>query len=129
MPTDVCLRIPADTAATATARRFVEAALANWHLHDRCMDALIVTTELVENVLKHTDDGGELRISRHGASVVIEVSDTSRELPELVETDDYTRPDGRGLRMVRRVASRWGVRRFARGKIVWAELADPDSPR
>jgi len=32
-------------------------------------------------------------------------------------------PSGRGLALVRTLASRWGVEEGAGGKVVWAELA------
>ena len=107
----------------SVARRTVERALKLWRFGDRMDDALIVTTELVENVVKHTGNGGELQLSIRDGAVLIQVADSSSDLPE-VQAEDFRRPDGRGLRMVQVIADRWGSRPIAGGKVVWAEL-DP----
>jgi hypothetical protein len=56
------------------------------------------------------------------ASVVIEVWDASLEQPVIrhASADDK---DGRGLRIVERLSSRWGSYPYRGGKVVWAELA------
>jgi two-component sensor histidine kinase len=106
---------------SSVARRLVKRALGVWHLEHQVDDALIVATELVENVAKHTSNGGELQLCvRHGA-LVIQVSDSSSQLPQ-VRSEDFRSPHGRGMRMVQVIADRWGARPTASGKIVWAEL-------
>ena len=122
MPSEVCLRLPANASATAATRCFVEAVLDRWEMPGAVMDAQIIATELVENVLRHTSGGGELRLRHRPGMVLIEVADDSDTLPKVVESEDYTRANGRGLRMVRVISRDWGVRLKSPGKVVWAEL-------
>jgi anti-sigma regulatory factor (Ser/Thr protein kinase) len=108
--------------APALARRLVERALGLWNLHHRVDDVLIVTTELVQNVVEHTDDGGELSLALRPGTVVIEISDTSPEMPQLRDPDPSA-AGGRGLRMVQAIARCWGVRRRPEGKVIWVEVS------
>lgn len=126
MRTSFQLRLTGGAAAAADARRLAEWALRRWRLA-RCRedplvaDTLIVVTELVENVVKHTGDGGDLNLLLRPGTVVIEVADTSSQPPVLKEPD-LRRASGRGLRMIDALASRWGVRPKSDGKVVWVEL-------
>lgn len=95
--------------------------LDQWQDPDMVDDALLVITELVENVVQHTDDGGELVIQRHDDIVRIEVSDTSPDVPRAYGPDPR-RIGGRGLLLVSAITREWGTRRHDRGKVVWADL-------
>lgn len=126
------LRLPLthDT-PTSTARRACERVLDEWDLSERTDDVLLVTTELVQNVSQHTDDGGELHLSLHNDTILVEVTDTNPAVPTMPKKD-HTRVGGRGLLLVAAVAQRWGTRPAAwagrRGKVVWARLARRLSP-
>lgn len=87
-------------------------------------DVLLVITELVENVVQHTDGGGELRMSRADDAVRVEVHDHSRAFPQL-QRPDPRRAGGRGLLLVAAIAQRWGSRPTPTGKVVWAHLTMP----
>ena len=106
---------------SAVARRLVEHALTSWSLGHRLDDALIVTTELVENALEHTKAAGELCLTRLPGRVRIEVTDSSSELPVVHELNLASRR-GRGLWMVQAIAAAWGAESISDGKTVWAEL-------
>ena len=109
------------TPGSAAVRRLVERALELWRLTDRREEALIIASELTENVAKHTGDGGRFKIRRRNGSVRFEVMDTST-VPPLLRSVDELAPGGRGLVLVQAFATRWGVRRHRGGKVVWAEL-------
>ncbi|MEV6847746.1 ATP-binding protein [Actinoplanes sp. NPDC051411] len=84
-------------------------------------DVLVVISELVENVTRHTRGGGELRLAREDEVIVVEVRDGDATEPRLLPPDDR-RIGGRGLLVVAGMARRWGVRREETGKTVWAEI-------
>jgi anti-sigma regulatory factor (Ser/Thr protein kinase) len=110
---------------TALARRAVDAALQAWSVSHRADDILLVTTELVQNVTRHTASGGELHLALRPDGILIEVADTSPEPPVLLDSDPRV-IGGRGLHILAALTSRWGCRVVSRGrhrKIVWAELA------
>jgi anti-sigma regulatory factor (Ser/Thr protein kinase) len=108
--------------ARSTARRALEA----WKATQVLDDLLLVVTELVQNVSRHTSNGGELVLSLHGDTILVEVRDASPVLPHMCKQDPR-RVGGRGLPVVAAVARRWGARTSSwagrAGKVVWAELA------
>jgi anti-sigma regulatory factor (Ser/Thr protein kinase) len=84
-------------------------------------DALVVISELVQNVSQHTSSDGELVVSVAGGDVLIEVHDDDPQLPRPRQPDEH-RIGGRGLLLVGRMAETWGVRTRGTGKTVWALL-------
>lgn len=88
-------------------------------------DAELVLSELVTNVVRHTDTGGSVRLICGPEIVRMEVSDRDRGLPA-IRADMPGRADGRGLRVVDVLATAWGVEERADGKTTWAELRTND---
>ncbi|GID61676.1 hypothetical protein Aco03nite_100800 [Actinoplanes couchii] len=84
-------------------------------------DALIIVSELVQNVSQHTAGPGELVISLDTASVLIEVGDISTTVP-CPRRPEPERSGGRGLLLIEALAQQWGVRTCPDGKAVWARL-------
>ncbi|MEV4619919.1 ATP-binding protein [Asanoa sp. NPDC049573] len=111
-------------AAVGSARGAVREALDRWKLAHLADDALLVTTELVQNALRHTGAGAVLVVRRTAGALRIEVADASTAPPTL-RPPDPTRLGGRGLSIVAAVARAWGTLTNSAqpGKIVWAELA------
>jgi anti-sigma regulatory factor (Ser/Thr protein kinase) len=105
----------------APVRRKAQAVLAG-SPPDAVDDVLVVISELVENVSRHTGGGGELRLAREHEVIVVEVHDGDAAEPRLLPPDDR-RIGGRGLLVVAGMARRWGVRPDGTGKTVWAEMA------
>ena len=107
---------------SARARGFVRGTCAEWMVPELAEDAELVATELVENALRHTDSVPRLRLDLRRGRLTVEVADESarpavlREGLDLLET-------GLGLRMVTKVAKKWGSSRsWSGGKTVWAVL-------
>ena len=123
-PPDVTLTFGHDLTAAREARRAVAPIL-----HDNAEFAervSLATSELVTNVVKHTDDGGRLD-GWDGDPVLITVTDTSPVLPAIPEQPVLG--GGRGLHIVDEVADRWGVEATETGKVVWAQFCrDAEAP-
>jgi len=81
-------------------------------------DVKLAASELVTNVVRHTDKGGSIH-AWGGNPLRLEVHDTSPVLPARV---DRPTNSGRGLRIVDAVSSDWGARTTPNGKMVWAEF-------
>jgi hypothetical protein len=82
-------------------------------------DAVLVADELVTNAHRHgaAPRAGRLYLVNEGRGLLIEVDDSGPAQPRMA-----ARAGRRGLTLVDRLASRWGVRRHPRHKTVWAEL-------
>ena len=118
------MRLPGQPAGAADARRFVRATLLAWGLAQRGDSLVLVADELLTNAIKHAATDIELRLCRLAGRLVIEVRDEDARLPRLAVAARYDERH-RGLLIVQRLASRWGVRPVGNGKVVWAEIDDP----
>ena len=119
-PTELPLSREPNT--TAQARRFVTAQLASSGFDEHCETAALVTTELVTNVLVHTQTCPTVRVLVADDAVRIEVEDACPVLP-VAGILDPLGSSGRGLVLVEQLTQRWGVTRVRdTGKVVWFEL-------
>lgn len=84
-------------------------------------DAVLVADELASNACQHglASRTSRLTLVNRGRALLIEVDDAGSGQPQIRRPD---RTGGRGLVLVDRLASRWGVRRHPRHKTVWAEM-------
>ena len=91
-------------------------------------DAILVASELVTNAVVHSGgspaDTIQVRVVLMGRDVSISVHDPglSDDTPHLRDTSVVVQAEGQGLRIVERLARRWGFE-FECGHRVWAELA------
>lgn len=92
---------------------------------DRIDDVVLVVNELVTNAVQHAaaraDDELDVVWEVAPDYVLVQVADSSRELPRRHTTSD-TLGRGRGLSIVAALALDWGVRRTSQGKQVWARI-------
>ncbi|MFF1280464.1 SpoIIE family protein phosphatase [Streptomyces sp. NPDC058299] len=118
----VTWRIPARDDAPARARAYVAAVLRNWPTRDDTRDDVpLLVSELVTNAVRFATGPVTVRLIRTGHGLLCEVGDTGNGRPRLSRgglLDD----GGRGLNIVHRLTSRWGVRWTDTGKVVWAEV-------
>jgi anti-sigma regulatory factor (Ser/Thr protein kinase) len=122
-------RVPLATGPTAAAeaRRRVRAAIQSWPVPVEEDVALLLTSELVTNAVRH--EAGQavmLVISYSNGRLRVDVHDTSRSLPAVadVPADAET---GRGLLLVETLSDEWGFYRTPAGKAVYFTLvSQPD---
>lgn len=129
----VSLRLPRHPASVGLVRRRVRDHLAEWghRAGDAVLqDAVLVASELATNVVRHgpvLEREFEVAVTALAdGSCLVEVSDEGTHPPRAREPG----PDeesGRGLLLVERLASAWGVwNRGRHGQTVWALLAPPE---
>jgi anti-sigma regulatory factor (Ser/Thr protein kinase) len=116
---DVVFEFVHDDSAPSDARRALAPIVDSDSLAE---DVNVVASELVSNVVRHTQDGGRMD-AWSGNPFRVEVRDSSPAMP-VPEAD---RPEGGfGLRIVDALSSDWGAERLVDGKVVWAELGRPE---
>ncbi|MFI8916619.1 MULTISPECIES: ATP-binding SpoIIE family protein phosphatase [unclassified Streptomyces] len=116
-------KLPQDGRAASVARGLVTEQLAAWGLAELADVSELVVSELVGNALRYGNGPGELRLLR-GERLVVEVSDTGPDLPQ-IQHADLSDEGGRGLQLINMLCRRWGSCRTVTGKVVWAEQNMP----
>ena len=120
--------LTAGPAAAAHARHQVRAAIDAWHIPADPDVAVLLTSELVTNAIRHQPGQTvTLTITATRGQLRVDVHDTSRSLPAPANAP----PDaeaGRGLMLVASLSADWGYRRTPAGKAVYFTLAFPDDP-
>ncbi|GAA3501787.1 SpoIIE family protein phosphatase [Streptomyces prasinosporus] len=112
------------------ARVEVRGLLHDWSRPGQVDTAVLLASELLGNVLVHTDQAATLRAAVSGSPghrlLRVEVTDRSDEIPHQ-RTPGELSSSGRGLILLDLLAHRWNVRPEPEGKTVWFELAE-DGP-
>jgi anti-sigma regulatory factor (Ser/Thr protein kinase) len=118
----VSIRLPEDLRSAKVARRVVADMLSD--LPDSSRDtAVLLVDELVSNALLHATGGLRLRVTVVGKVVRVDVFDrTERQL--VMRDTGPGQEHGRGLHIVDKLASEWGVEAVPGGKRVWFRI-DP----
>lgn len=114
--------LPSAVTTPAAARALARDAVERGRATVRVEDVALVVSELVTNAVLHGDGDITLHVVVGADAVRIEVADRDPALPgpTYAEADAES---GRGLLLVSKIASRWGVREEQPGKVVWADLA------
>jgi anti-sigma regulatory factor (Ser/Thr protein kinase) len=111
-------------ASAAAARRFVRELLAAWDCETDDDVAVLLTSELVSNAIRHAASRLALDVRCEPDLVRIEVHDADERLP-VVRSPGPDAVGGRGLLLVESLARRWGAEPERGGKVVWFELGGP----
>jgi anti-sigma regulatory factor (Ser/Thr protein kinase) len=122
------ISLTADPGAAAEARSQVRAALRGWgDLFDPTV-AVLLTSELVTNAIRHeTGDTVQLVITCDCGELRVEVHDSSWSAP--VPTDAPADAEtGRGLMLVASMSADWGFYRTPAGKAVYFTLTSQAAP-
>ncbi|MFD7839082.1 SpoIIE family protein phosphatase [Streptomyces sp. NPDC059761] len=111
----------------AGARRQIRELLHDWADAEQVDSAVLMVSEMVTNVLMHTDGDallvaeavGELGTRR----LRIEVADSSDELPHKRHPGEMA-SSGRGVLLMEMLADTWGVDPRGEGKSIWFEMGE-----
>ncbi|MFI8517548.1 SpoIIE family protein phosphatase [Streptomyces sp. NPDC085481] len=114
----------------ATAREQLRQLLHDWSDDDQVDSAVLMVSEMVTNVLVHTDGDAllvaEIVCLEKARRLRVEVADTSDELPHKRHPGEMA-SSGRGLLLMEMLAHAWGVDPRGEGKAIWFELHEPPS--
>ncbi|QIS09641.1 ATP-binding protein [Nocardia arthritidis] len=123
--TVVPMVLAADTASRA--RYLVREICDHWNIPDVRIDAQLIITELVENVIRHTEAVEiVVRLELRTQLLTVAVADRDPREAVLIEPDPGRRRHG--LHVVAGMARAWGcLPQWPTGKVVWATL--PTGPR
>jgi anti-sigma regulatory factor (Ser/Thr protein kinase) len=121
----------AEPERVAGARQHVRQLLHDWSSEEQVDSAVLLVSEVLTNVLVHTDGDAllvaEVSGDRYGSDgaggrrVRVEVTDASDDLPHKRQPGELA-SSGRGLVLMELLADAWGVDPRGEGKSIWFEL-------
>ncbi|MFJ2739578.1 SpoIIE family protein phosphatase [Streptomyces sp. NPDC087440] len=115
----------------AGTRRQLRELLHDWADEDQVDSAVLMVSEMVTNVLVHTDGDALLTARATGPvgsrTLHVEVTDVSDELPHKRRPGEMA-SSGRGLLLMEMLAHKWGVDPRGQGKSIWFELYEDAPP-
>jgi anti-sigma regulatory factor (Ser/Thr protein kinase) len=114
---------PHHTQHIADAREFVTQRLESNGLEALALSVRLVVSELVTNAVLHAGTAFSVTVSRDGPRLRLEVRDALPEPVGRPSSPPPTQPNGRGLAIVERLSTQWGVALDPAGKTVWAVFA------
>ncbi|MBM9505838.1 ATP-binding SpoIIE family protein phosphatase [Actinacidiphila acididurans] len=123
------ITVPQDEpAAIKSARDDIRALLHDWASDDQRESAVLLVSELVANVLVHTDADALLAAELTGLPGVrrlhVEVADSSDEMPHRRSPGEMA-SSGRGLLLLEELADCCGVNPRGDGKCIWFDFVEP----
>ena len=122
MGLEECADFESDLQAVALARAFVRQTLLSWEMPQLVADAQVLASELITNAVLHARTAMRLTLA-YDDGLRISVFDENMRLPTMAGVPENA-TSGRGLMLVERLASSWGVEQGADGKTVWALMGD-----
>jgi anti-sigma regulatory factor (Ser/Thr protein kinase) len=121
----------AEPERVAEARRQLRELLHDWCSTDQVDSAVLLLSEVLTNVLVHTDAAAlleaEITDAPQGRRMRVEVTDAGAELPHLRAPGELA-SSGRGLLLIELLAHAWGVVPRGKGKSIWFELDESAAP-
>lgn len=107
------------------ARHEIRALLHDWTVPDQVDAAVLLVSELITNVLVHTDEDAVLTARLMGMPgarrLHIDVGDRSDDMPHRRSPGEMA-SSGRGLLLIEELADAWGVDPRGDGKAIWFEI-------
>jgi anti-sigma regulatory factor (Ser/Thr protein kinase) len=112
----------------SVARQQLRELLHDWTSPDQVDSAVLLLSEMLTNVLVHTDTDALLLAEVSGDKgerrMRVEVTDAGDDLPHKRRPGELA-SSGRGLVLIELLADAWGVDPRGQGKSIWFELYEP----
>jgi anti-sigma regulatory factor (Ser/Thr protein kinase) len=112
----------------ADAREGLRQLMHDWTVEDHVDSAVLLASEMLANVLMHTDADATLVAqitgTRTSRRLRVEVTDSDDALPHRRDPGEMA-SSGRGLLLIEQLAQTWGVDPRGDGKTIWFELHEP----
>lgn len=121
VPREAAFDITPDPTAPAQARLLIDQIMKLWDCDDPADVAILLTSELVTNVVRHARSNLRLEVSLQAMTLRIAATDEIPALPQ-VRPMNTSSEGGRGLALIDSLAKRWGITPHERGKTVWFEV-------
>jgi hypothetical protein len=116
------VQLPDEPASARLVRRLVAQTCHEWAIPGMVTDAVVVASELTENMVCHARSEGWLRLVLRSNRLTIAVADADPRPPQL-RVPGLCTAGGRGLVLVDKLSRTWGTaHRPPNGKVVWAIL-------
>jgi Histidine kinase-like ATPase domain/STAS domain len=123
------MQLPCDPGSPRLARRLVAQSCHQWGIPGRVNDAVLIASELTDNMVYHARSEGWLRLELRNDRLTVAVADADPHLPRL-RVPGLRAVGGRGLVLVDKLSRTWGTAsRLPEGKVVWAVLTVPARTR
>ncbi|MFF9625715.1 SpoIIE family protein phosphatase [Streptomyces griseosporeus] len=120
----------AEPEQVATGRQQLRDLLHDWSSPDQVDSAVLLVSEMLTNVLVHTDADALLVAEVTGEPgarrLRVEVTDAGDDLPHVRRPGELA-SSGRGLVLIELLADSWGVAPRGEGKSIWFELTEAAS--
>lgn len=128
MPVTARLTLAPEPASVPRARELVREVFARSTVDVDEDTVLLLVSEVVTNAVLHARTPISLDVTSGDGVVRVEVGDASPVAPQVRHYSIWS-ATGRGLRLLDRLASRWGIEHSdaAAAKVVWFEVGDPGS--
>lgn len=121
----------AEPARIATARQHLRELLHDWPNEEQQDAAVLLLSEMLTNVLVHTDADALLVAEVTGEPgerrIRVEVTDNGDDLPHKRRPGEMA-SSGRGLMLIGLLADAWGVAPRGKGKSIWYEVYEAPGP-
>ena len=119
------VQLPCEAASARLARQLVERTCQQWGIPATAPAAVVIASELTDNMVHHARSEGWLRLQLRSNRLTVAVADADPRPPEL-RVPNLRAPGGRGLVLINRLSRAWGTAtRLPAGKVVWAVLTVP----
>jgi len=107
-----------------TARDRLRELLDSWATEEKRQTVVLLLSEVVTNAVRHAPGTVHITVTLFGDRVHARVRDENPRTPQPRAPDET---GGRGIQLLQRLATRWGVEQHSgEGKTVWFEVAKED---